>query len=61
MGESTSTGPRVLLRKAKIVDWKKVLALLEEQSIVDSDFTGDLHLSLNRGGITGCKKIETIK
>lgn len=53
--------PRTLLRKAKLVDWKKVIDILQEQNIIDRDFAGDVHLSFNRGGITGCKKVETIK
>lgn len=61
MTTEATAEPRTLLRKAKIVDFKKVLALFEELGIVDRDFAGDVHLSFNRGGISGCKKIEIIK
>ncbi len=53
--------PRVLLRKNKLIDWNIFIAFLNEANIVDGNFTGDIHLSFNRGGVTGCKKIETIK
>ena len=53
--------PRTLLRKSKIVDWKIIVDIIMQQNIIDSDFTGDLSLSFNRGGVSGCKKIETIK
>jgi hypothetical protein len=52
---------RVLRRKAQNIDYNKILDTFREQNIIDHDFTGDLHFSFNRGGVSGCKKIENLK
>ena len=59
--------PRVILkverteRRPKVVDWKKVIDILNEQGIIDAEFTGDVTFQVNRGGVTRCQKLETIK
>jgi hypothetical protein len=59
----TSARPHILKveRRKKATDWDKILDFLVEQGIIDADFTGDLCLEFNQGGVSRCRKAETIK
>jgi hypothetical protein len=53
-----------VLRKAEDKEglrWTKILDILKENNIIGSNFTGDLIITLNRGGVSGCKRVETLK
>ena len=59
----TSVRPHILKveRKKKVVSWHKLLDILFEEGIIERDFTGDLCLEFNQGGVSRCRKVETLK